>query len=61
MRVCVMRMKCISDAQLVWGDAEHSPDSDIQIFFGKHIAPEERDVRRAVRVCVSVCLSSAHV
>jgi hypothetical protein len=55
MHVCMTHMMCVSDAVLVWGDAEHSSDSDIQIFFGKHIAPEERDVRRAVRERVSAC------
>ena len=36
------------DAVLIWEDTEHSPDSNIQIFFGKHIAPEELDVTAAV-------------
>ena len=37
-----------SDAVLIWEDAEHSPESNVQIFFGKHIPPAERDVARAV-------------
>ena len=36
------------DAILIWEDSDHSADSTVQIFFGKHVPAAERDVTRAV-------------
>ena len=37
-----------ADALLIWEDADHSIDSNVKIFFSKHIPTKERDVARAV-------------
>lgn len=37
-----------SDAILLWQDDQHSLDSEIQVFFGRHVAQTDRDLARAV-------------
>lgn len=38
-----------SDAILLWQDDQHSLDSKIQIFFGRHVAETDRDLARAIK------------
>ena len=37
-----------SDCVIIWEDAEHSLDGNVQLFFGRHIPEAERDATRAV-------------
>jgi hypothetical protein len=38
-----------SDAVLLWEDAEHSIESEVQLFFGRHVTQADRDLARVVR------------
>ena len=37
-----------SDGVIIWEDAEHSPDGNVQVFFGRHVSEAGRDAARAV-------------
>jgi hypothetical protein len=37
-----------SDGVIIWEDAEHSPDGNVQVFFGRHVSETGRDAARAV-------------
>jgi len=37
-----------SDCVIIWEDAEHSLDGNVQLFFGRHIPDTQRDAARAV-------------
>jgi hypothetical protein len=38
-----------SDAFLLWEDEEHSPESNVRVFFGKHIAMTDRDASAVIK------------